>query len=68
MKSQIGATSNQEEWNSTIKPLKTSAEKKLVYDHKEKKKLRPKHSASCIDSENITIKINSTKQLLKERK
>ena len=38
IKNQISTTSNQEEWNNIIKSLKTSAEKNLEYNHKEKKK------------------------------
>ena len=35
-KNQISTTSNQKEWNNIIKTLKTSAEKNLGYNHKEK--------------------------------
>ena len=37
IKNQTDITSNQEEWNNSIKALEASAEKNLGYNHNEKK-------------------------------
>ena len=67
IKNQISTTSNQEEWNNIIKSLKTSAEKNLEYNHKEKKKQIPKHSAPVIDSERCQHQIKLHQRRIKKK-
>ena len=68
IKNQASTTSNQEEWNNIVKAQKTSAEKNLGYNHKEKKSRDPKILHLSSIQKDINIKLNSIKGKQKKRK
>ena len=68
IKNQTSTTSNQEEWNNIVKAQKTSAEKNLGYNHKEKKSRDPKILHLSSIQKDINIKLNSIKGKQKKRK
>ena len=68
IKNQTSTTSNQEEWNNIIKAQKTSAEKNLGYNHKEKKSRDPKILHLSSIQKDINIKLNSIKGKQKKEK